>query len=154
LGGAVSPNARVSFSMRSAAGIRGEDGFLKGLADVAFLQVNALAGTVVAPGHHVDDVGLGQLDGQPALGEHLRQLVNDLAHARAVIVADDSQKPVGLGGERSKTRDALAADVHLAGVAGVVDLHPLLHEFVDQADDFQTEQGENAGLAGAWTKSP
>jgi hypothetical protein len=73
----------------------------------------------------------------------------NLAHPLAVIAADDAQEPVGLGAERGKARDPLAADVHLARIAGVVNLDARFHQLVDQADNLQPEERENAGPPGA-----
>ena len=57
------------------AGTSSKKRFLKRLADVAFLEIDAAARAAVALDDPVDDGLLGQAGGDAALGEHLGQLL-------------------------------------------------------------------------------
>ena len=95
----------------------------------------------------VDDSQLVQSGRHAVLGEDIGQQGDDLSHPRDVVVPHLFQDPQRLGRHLIEARDTLAAQIELAWIAGVIDLHAGALQIFQQADDLQAEQGKDGVLS-------
>ena len=117
------PSSAGSRASRSAAGTAAKSASCSARATWRSWRHHGLPRAAVAPHQRVDDAVAGDVDADAALGQRGAAAPDHLGDAARVARAEVAQDGGRARAGRVEAGDPLAADVHLARVARVVDLH-------------------------------